>query len=218
MRGFLNFIIEEAEAGAKLKHLDHPEDNAVTQGKEGFEHAFNALKHVHKALTGKQHDTKISTKLDGSPSVVFGHHPETKQFFVASKSAFGKTPKINYTHEDVDRNHGHSPGLANKLHQALNHLPKITPRTGVYQGDFMHSHDEIEHSDHKISFKPNTITYSLNKRSPEGRKAANSKIGIAIHTKYKGDTFDSMHATPDVDHENFRKNRDVHNISTEAKL
>lgn len=218
MRSFLEYIVEEAEHGAKLTHLDHPEDNAITRGKAGFEHAFNALKDVHKAIQGKEHTSKISTKLDGSPSVVFGHNPDNHQFFVASKSAFNKNPKVNYTHEDIDRNHGHSPGLANKLHQALNHLPKVAPRVGVYQGDFMHSHDEMQHTDHKLSFKPNTITYSLNKRSPEGKKAANSKIGMAVHTKYEGSSFENMHATPHVDHENFRPHRDVHMISAETKL
>ena len=66
-----------------------------------------------------------------SPALVAGHHPETGRFFVASKSAFNKTPKINYTHEDIEKNHGHAPGLMEKLHAALDHLPKIMPARGV---------------------------------------------------------------------------------------
>ena len=217
LKTFNDYLIEAAETGAKLKHLDHPEDNAIASH-QGFKHAFHALHDIHKALKGQKSTSKITTKLDGSPSVVFGHHPESNKFFVASKSAFNKDPKINYSHEDIDRNHAHAPGLANKLHQALNHLPKVAPKKGVYQGDFMHSHDEMHHTDHKVSFKPNTITYSLHKNSEEGKKAANSKIGVAVHTKYEGKTFDSMHATPHVDHNNFKQHKDVHLISPEAKL
>lgn len=215
MLSFNIFITEQA--GTKLKHLEHPEDNAVTSS-AGFTHAFHALHDIHKALKGQKHTSHVTTKMDGSPSVVFGHHPESGKFFVASKSAFNKNPKINHTHEDIDRNHGHSPGLANKLHQALEHLPKVTPKKGVYQGDFMHSHDEMHHSSSHVSFQPNTIRYSIKKDTPEGKKAANSKIGIAVHTKYQGKTLDTMHATSHVDHENFKQHRDVHMISTEAKL
>lgn len=215
MLTFNTYIAEQA--GTKLKHLEHPEDNAISSH-QGFTHAFHALHDIHKALKGQKHTSHITTKLDGSPSVVFGHHPETGKFFVASKSAFNKNPKINHTHEDIDRNHGHSPGLANKLHQALEHLPKVTPKKGVYQGDFMHSHDEIQHSSTHVRFKPNTITYGIKKDTPEGKKAANSKIGVAVHTKYEGKTLEGMHATPHVDHDKFKQHKDVHLISPEAKL
>jgi len=212
---FVQFISEQS--GTKLKHLDHPEDNAVLSH-QGFTHAFHALHNVHKALKGQKHSSHITTKLDGSPSVVFGHHPESGKFFVASKSAFNKNPKINHTHEDIDRNHSDSPGLAKKLHQALEHLPKVTPKKGVYQGDFMHSHDELQHSSSHVRFKPNTITYGLKKDSAEGKKAVNSKIGVAVHTKYEGKTLEGMHATPHVDHDKFKQHKDVHLISPEAKL
>lgn len=215
MKLFTDFLTEQS--GAKLKHLDHPEDNAISSH-AGFAHAFQALHDVHKALKGQKHTSKITTKLDGSPSIVFGHHPETKKFFVASKSAFNKNPKINYSHEDIEANHGHSPGLAHKLKQALEHLPKVAPKKGVYQGDFMHSHDDREHTSTHVKFKPNTITYSVHKDSEEGKKAAKSKIGVAVHTKYEGKTLEDMHATPHVDHDKFKQHKDVHLISPEAKL
>ena len=62
--------------------------------------------------------------------------------FVASKSAFNKNPKINYTHEDIEKNHGHAPGLVSKLKAALDHLPKVTKPGKVYQGDFMYHKDD----------------------------------------------------------------------------
>lgn len=80
-----------------------------------------------------------------SPSIVFGHHPKTGKFFVASKSAFNKNPKINYTEKDIDRNHGHAPGLSSKLKSALKHFPKVTPKKGIYQGDLMYTHEDLKH-------------------------------------------------------------------------
>jgi len=215
MKQFSHFLAEQA--GKKLKHLDHPEDNAMFSH-EGFTHAFHALHDVHNALKGKKHTSTISAKLDGAPSMVAGHHPETGKYFVASKSAFNKNPKINYTHEDIDKNHKDSPGLAHKLHQALDHMHKVLPKKGVYQMEFMHSHDDRQHTDSHVKFKPNTITYSLPKHSEEGKKADKSKIGVAVHTKYEGNSIENMHATPDVDHHKFKQHKDVHLISPEVKL
>jgi hypothetical protein len=125
---------------------------------------------------------------------VFGTHPKTNKFFVASKSAFNKKPKINYSEEDIDKNHGHAPGLATKLKHALKHLPKVTPKGKVYQGDLMHSgvksksnpEGDVEEHSGKYHYKPNTITYSTPTHSKHGQELKHSKIGVAVHTEYKG--------------------------------
>ena len=221
MKTFSDFLTEATAATSANIHQEHPEDNAV-KSKAGFAHAMTALRTIHKGLkSGKQSaDTHISTKLDGSPSVVFGHHPKTGKFFVASKGAFNKTPKLNYTHADIEANHGHSEGLAKKLHTALEHLPKVAPKKGIYQGEYMHDAAEMHHTDHEVSFKPNTIRYHLDKSSEEGKKAVHSKMGIAPHTKYEGnpDHPHTMHASPLHSHEDFKHHKDVHLISPEAKL
>lgn len=156
-----------------------------------------------------------------SPSIVFGHHPENGRFFVASKSAFNVTPKLNYTHDDIEQNHGHAPGLVLKLKHALKHLPKVTPKSGVYQGDVMHSggirsesnpHGDIMHDKGKYHFKPNTITYSTPENSEEGKKITNSKFGIAIHTAYRGKTLQDMKAEYGADISHFKSHPDVHVI------
>jgi hypothetical protein len=223
MKTFLTYISEEANSGvASAKHQDHPEDNAV-KSKEGFSHAISALRTVHKALksgsAGK--DTHISTKLDGAPAIVFGHHSKNGKFFVATKhGAFAKSPKLASSHDEVDQHYGHSPGLAHKLHHALEHLPKVAPKKGIFQGDFMHDPSEIHHTDHDISFKPNTIRYHIKRDSEEGKKALKSKMGIAVHTQIHGDPdhSETLHAAPLADHSVFKKHSDVHMISPEAKL
>lgn len=191
---FKNYLTEAVSDESKLTHLEHNEDHVINDGAKGFAHAFHNLMDVHDKLKGKHTGTTVTEKKDGSPSIVFGHHPETKKFFVASKSAFNKTPKINYTHEDIEKNHGHSPGLAQKLHHALKHLPKVTPKGKVFQGDLMHSgvksksnpEGDVEESNGKYHFKPNTITYSTPTHSEHGQKIKHAKIGVAVHTEYKG--------------------------------
>jgi hypothetical protein len=148
MKSFISFLKEEAtDEGRQLKHIHHAEDRPLMHGHEGFEHAFGALTQAHEHMKAKAKSSNLTMKYDGSPSIVFGHHPKTGKFFVASKSAFNKTPKINHTEADIDRNHGHAPGLASKLKTALKHLPKVTPKKGVYQGDVMHSSEDLHHHD-----------------------------------------------------------------------
>lgn len=95
--------MESTEAGEKqLKHLEHAEDHIINAGSAGAMHALANLHDVHRKMKGGNNQTKITMKYDGSPSVVFGHHPETGKFFVASKSVFNKNPKLNFTEEDIE--------------------------------------------------------------------------------------------------------------------
>ena len=218
----LTTYLTEAASEEKLTHLEHAEDHVINNGMEGFAHAYHNLEDVKEQINGKKNKTQIATKYDGSPSIVFGHHPETGAFFVASKSVFNKDPKLNYTPEDIEKNHGHAPGLVQKLKQALEHLPKVTPKTGVYQGDVMHSgiksktnpHGDIVNEGGKYHFKPNTLTYSTPHSSAEGKKVASSKFGVAVHTAYEGNTLAGMKAQYGADLSHFPKHPDVHVIST----
>lgn len=179
---FQTYLLLEEDDG-KLKHIHHAEDRPFLHGSAGFEHTYGALMGSHMHVRSGEQSHKLTTKFDGSPSVVFGRHPETKKFFVASKSAFNKNPKINYTSEDVDNNHGHAPGLAEKLKAALHHLPKVAPKTGVYQGDLMYSHNDVQRSkDGSVSFTPNTITYTA--KGDTAKKISKSKLGVVVHTQY----------------------------------
>lgn len=212
MLHFTTFLREEADEaeGEKLKHIEHLEDHPINDGKKGFEHAVGALEQVHQHIIAGKHDTTLAMKHDGSPSIVYGHHPETGKFFVASKSAFNKNPKINYTPADIIKNHGHAPGLVEKLTHALQHLPKITPKQGVFQGDVLFSgKDKKKEGDH-YKFTPNTITYSAHKDSEEGKKIAPAKFGIYTHTQYVGKTGKSMTANYSPDLEGFKEHKDVY--------
>lgn len=214
-----SFITEEllTEAAAsedKLTHLEHNEDHVIHGGVEGFNHAVNNLNAVHNKLMGKNENVDIQVKHDGSPSIVFGRHPETGKFFVASKSAFNKEPKINYTESDIEQNHGHAPGLVEKLKSALKHLPKVTPKEGVYQGDIMYTRngkqDDVEEHGNKYHFTPNTITYSTPTTGEEGEKISKSKLGVLVHTAYHGKSFADLKAQYTPDKTAFGSHKDVH--------
>jgi hypothetical protein len=212
MRHFVTFLREEAEEaeGEKLKHIEHLEDHPINNGAKGFEHAVGALTQVHQHIIAGAKDPSLAMKHDGSPSIVYGHHPETGKFFVASKSAFNKNPKINYTPQDVQKNHGHAPGLVEKLQSALKHLPKIAPKQGVFQGDVLFSDKDKKKVGDHYTFKPNTITYSAHQKSEEGQKIAPAKFGIYTHTQYVGPTAKSMKANYSPDLENFKDHKDVY--------
>ena len=151
-----------------------------------------------------------------SPSVVFGTNPDNGKFFVASKSAFNKNPKLNYTEKDIETNHGHAPGLMAKLKSALQHLPKVMSKEGgVYQGDFMYDKSDLHDDGEKYKFTPNTITYGAKKDSGQGRKIENSKMGFVVHTKYSGKNLADMKAGFDVDHSKFRQDPDVNLVNPE---
>lgn len=213
--GFAKFLYESVASDDKLKHLEHAEDHHINLGAPGFKHAAATLTDVHDQLRRKGGNVKVTMKYDGSPSVVFGYHPENGKFFVASKSAFNVKPKLNFTPEDIETNHGHAPGLVAKLKAALTHLPKVTPKGQVFQGDIMHTPEDVKEKDGSLHFKPNTITYSTPKESPAGKKIAASKIGVAVHTRYLGSTLQTMRASFDPDESSFKRHNDVNLISVE---
>jgi hypothetical protein len=214
MQSFILFLKEETqESGGKLKHITHAEDRPLQQGSKGFDHAVGALQQAHHHLKSGGHSSALTMKYDGSPSLVFGHNPENNKFFVASKSAFNKNPKINYTEKDIEKNHGHAPGLVEKLKHALQHLPKVSPKKGVYQGDVMFSGDDKKETKHGVSFTPNTITYSA--KGEEGDKIRKSKFGVIVHTQYHGKDLTSMKSDSSPDVHNFKQHPDVWHKSAE---
>ena len=227
MLSFKSFLIEETEQSSELKHIHHAEDRPLMHGHAGFEHAHAALMKAHAHMTGGHSNTNLTMKYDGSPSIVFGHHPKTGKFFVATKSAFNKTPKINHTEKDIDKNHGHAPGLVKTLKHALKHLPKVTPKTGVFQGDLMHHAETktlhegyIVEAKGSISFTPNTITYTA--KGKEADKIKKSKVGVVVHHQYHlpdtsklshdyvNRSITGMKASPHVDISKFKHHPDVH--------
>tara|TARA_R100001163_G_scaffold65078_1_gene61037 strand:+ start:1017 stop:2990 length:1974 start_codon:yes stop_codon:yes gene_type:complete len=174
-------------------HLTHLEELVLTQGPEGYKMARGFLLELLKSLKGNT-GSKIQTsvKWDGAPAIFAGVNPDNGKFFVGTKSIFNKVPKINYTKEDIVKNHGHAPGLVDKLTKALQYLPALNIKN-ILQGDFMFDDEmigttNIDGEPH-YKFKPNTIVYAVPVDSELGRQIEQSKFGIVFHTTY--DSLDS---------------------------
>ena len=137
----------------QLKHIEHPEDSILTGDLS--------------VLDWFTTESKISLKIDGTPSIVWGTNPESGKFFVGTKSVFNKIKKkINESIEDIERNHP-DKDLQDKLKACFHNLP----RTGkIYQGDFIGFGGDDW-------YKPNTIGYFFPHK-------INHNIIVAPHTVY----------------------------------
>ena len=179
-------LIKEAKANT---HLTHLEELILTQGEAGYKQAREVLIELIKNLKGNS-NAKVNTtvKWDGAPAMFVGINPDNGRFFVGTKSVFNKDPKINYTDEDIERNHGQAPGLAVKLKKALKVLP-ILGIKGILQGDFMFDDSTlktqtIDGVKHYV-FRPNAITYAVEADSQLGKQLEAAEFGIVFHTAYK---------------------------------
>ena len=182
---------------SKNTHLEHLEDSILLDGEGGAKDAFMFLDELAKTFSaGGNNNLKITTKWDGAPAVFCGMYPGSGRFFVGSKSIFNKDAKINFTHKDVDYNHGGSPGLASKLKDCLTYLPDLGIE-GVAQGDLLFTDDKekkkIDGRDCLI-FQPNTITYCIPSEDELYEKALKAKLGIVFHTSYHGDSISGLSA------------------------
>jgi len=206
-----DLTIQEAATG-KNTHMEHVEEEALNKGKEGAEYALNQMMLFADMLKGRANKKfKVSVKWDGAPAIVAGIDPETKKFFVGAKGVFAKTPKLGFSHEDIDRHYGESGALP-KLHLAFDHLSKLGI-TGVLQGDFMF--DESSRREEEIdgemmyTFKPQLITYAVPVNSDVGKRIGAAKFGIIFHTNYEGETLADAQANYEVNINNLKRTKDV---------
>ena len=205
MMTFQTYITEQ-----KNTHLTHAADFAFEGGKRTTE-SIAFLSSLIQMFKGKaKSKVNFTRKWDGAPAIFCGINPENGKFFVGTKSVFNKTPKINYTNADIDRNHG--GGLADKLKEALKHLPSLGIK-GVLQGDFLFGAGDTEPKeiDGKsfLTFTPNTITYAVGEGDLQ-KQIKRAKIGIIFHTKYTGDNLQNMKASFDVSRSDFGRSSSVY--------
>lgn len=199
MHSFKQYLNEE-----KNLHLEHIEDEVLNNGVDGTRQAINFLRGLRDMLAGSTKSGKqvrITVKWDGAPAIFAGTNPENKKFFVGTKGVFNKDAKLNYTPEDIDRNHP-AEGLNRKLKIALKYLPELNIQ-GVIQGDMMYTEEDLQDEnidgDDYLIFKPNTIVYAIPKNSDLANQISASKMGIVFHTRYTGDSLPEMDANFDVD-------------------
>ena len=217
MRRFSEILNEDSNETIELLlegknlHMEHLEDAVLNDGRKGVYAALNFVKSVTEMLDGNaSRGINITVKWDGAPAVFCGTNPENGKFFVATKSLFNKTPKINYTNADIDKNH--SGGLADKLKLALKYLKKLGIK-GILQGDMLYSRDELDSQridgETFLTFQPNTIVYAVPIKSDLAKTIKSSKMGIIFHTAYRGKTIENLTAVFNPNVSGLRKTRDV---------
>jgi|TARA_R100001129_G_C5323131_1_gene248085 hypothetical protein len=186
----------------KNTHLEHLEDDIINNGFAGGQNAVNFLQATADLLSGNSNKAvNITTKWDGAPAIVCGPHPENGKFFVGTKSVFNKTPKVNFSVQDIKNNH--TGEVANILQDCLRYLSTIGMKE-ILQGDLLYRNSTLKKTTYKsasgkseqmISFQPNTIVYMVPEASGLGRKINSSKLGIIFHTTYKGKSIDKLKAS-----------------------
>jgi hypothetical protein len=214
MFNFKSFLTEDAsDPGTKLGHITHahrsmfvfakPRKNKTTGeilpptdeekstgGDAGIAMTDKMLRYAHNHLRGAAvpNNVTVTEKMEGSPSFLIRKHRGVTS--VGYKGAVGKDGKISEdkmasTHEDIDRLFGHAPGLADKMHRLLDHGGKILPDSPkIFSGDYMGDPSELHSDAHQHSILPNAIAYHFGKDTPEGIKAKNAKIIMALHSQY----------------------------------
>ena len=206
MRTFTTFLTEQ-----KNLHLEHLEDEMFNRGEAGVKEAIAFVKSLAEMLKGNaKSPVDVTVKWDGAPALFTGINPENGKFFVATKSLFNKTPKINYTNADIDRNHG--GGLADKLKVALANLKGLGIK-GVLQGDMLYTTGDLSSQtidgESMLTFTPNTITYAVPSNSGLASKINSSRMGIVFHTTYSGNTIENLKASFGADVSGLKKTNKV---------
>ena len=205
MFSFNGFLTEQ-----KNLHLEHLEDEVLNNGVVGTRGAINFLQSLRDMLAGSSKSSvNVTVKWDGAPAIFAGINPENGQFFVGTKGVFNKNAKINYTIDDIDRNHP-GTGLNQKLKVALTELSKLGIKN-VLQGDMLFTQEDLEtkNIDGKqyVTFQPNTIVYAVPMESAS--RILSSSMGIVFHTTYSGKTMEDMSASFSVRLRGLDKNAGV---------
>jgi hypothetical protein len=191
MKSFKEHISEE-----KNLHMEHGEDLVLNAGVKGTREVINSLRAVRDMLAG--HSAKkvdVTVKWDGAPAIFAGQDPRDGKFFIAKKGIFNKNPKLYKTNAEIDADT--SGDLADKLKACLQYLPELGIK-GVVQGDLLYTREDIKDATiddvEYITFHPNTIVYAVPKASDLAKRILSSKIGLAWHTIYEGDSLETMKA------------------------
>ena len=125
----MEFLVEDANT-----HLEHLEDDIILNGAKGGENALNFLDALRDMQGSSNKKVNLTVKWDGAPAIVAGIDPSNGKFFVATKSLFNKTPKINYT---FNRHCKKSYRRSCKHFKRVSIIFETFKLQGILQGDLM---------------------------------------------------------------------------------
>jgi len=128
MLRFTAFINEsKSNIGQGIQHIEHPSDRSF----DGADAAHHALKTLKDVAAGR---TPVTRKIDDKMSY---QAIRDKDGRVGVKYK-GPGSHYNFSHADIEKQHGHKPYLAHPLKLLHTHLDKVLPkRPGEYQAGYM---------------------------------------------------------------------------------
>lgn len=198
----VNESLNEAEDDKRQlnTHMRHAEE-LLFEGKEGLEFIKYIFSHLYNKMTNNPSTITLSVKIDGAPAMMlWSKFPGLAPFGVGTKTVFNKTPVTCHTPEQVEEVFGDRPDLANKLKVLLKYARFINiPEGEIWQGDFLFDKNTLKKEGDVITFKPNTIKYSVEIDSELGEKITSSEFGIAWHTRYLGKNIVNVKPVFDID-------------------
>ena len=181
MFGFKQYIpllSEQKKPVRGILHLPHPSEAALNTRKGAV---GSTLSKIQGVISGR---APITRKIDDRMSFQTIRTPEGK---VGVKYK-GTGATYNFSAEDIKKQHSEKPYIAGPLMNILKHVHKVLPKgPGEYQGGYLSSLEDRTEEDGKIGHKPNTIRYSVDKNSPEGKKLAKAPLSIALHSRIAED-------------------------------
>lgn len=201
-----------------IKHLTHIEDLVITDYAAGAQHAVDMLGGLISYFEGHANaPVNLTVKIDGAPAIVVGKDPTDGQFFIGTKGAFAKTPKIAKSVADIQRLYAGKEGLIDTMTVAFTALKKMTfPH--ILQGDVLFTpaikKSHVIDGQSYITFKPNTIIYGVPAKSHLGKQIRAAKFGVCFHTTYVGSTLETLHATAGATLSDLRPTPDVVLVSS----
>ena len=188
----------------KNKHQEHIPDEIFNMGSDGINRAIMILQ---KIIDVHDHSIGLKLKWDGSPAVVFGTLPfdynqySKGTFFLGTKSVLAKNPKFATTEEELYTLY--DINVAKKLANIFPYLQETKPKA-ILQGDLLWSDHNSKikkriNGKDAILFTPNTITYGVIRQDNEAlyNLIDSTPVGMVVHTKYVGDTFETLQASFD---------------------
>lgn len=176
--------------------MTHLEDAIFLLGVDGTRQAIQFCTGMRETLNGTSaRPVDTSVKWDGAPAIFLGMHPESKEFFVAKKSLFNKTPLFYTSIKQITDSTDLGPELKKKFKLAFNGY-KDSGIKNIIQGDFLFDQSDVKNAtidgEKFITFHPNTIVYTIPAASDLAKKIKSSKMGIVWHTTYTGRTLSNL--------------------------
>lgn len=202
MFGFKQYIpllSEQKKPVRGILHLPHPSEAAFNTRKGAV---GSTLSKIQGVISGR---TPITRKIDDRMSFQAIRTPEGK---VGVKYK-GTGATYNFSAEDIKKQHSEKPYIAGPLMNIHKHIHKVLPKgAGEYQGGYLSSLEDRTEEDGNIGHKPNTIRYSVDKKSAEGKKLAKAPLSIALHSRIAADG-----STSPIGEGELQEHPDVHLMS-----